>query len=157
MQWCTRWGVEFCAGQEIKYLYGKEKESAFERTSPSLKQDPMNHEQWVSTALAAAETMDKDALAPTYNRVLDCISCQASRPISLGAQTQVCLLTLPQSTETHWFWNWQQLQRSSHGSLSPWLWKAGEPFPGEGLCWVRALYFGKAGVRILVKVSFLCL
>lgn len=103
MQWCTLWGVEFCAGQEIKYLYGKEKESAFERTSPSLKQDPMNHEQWVSTALAAAETMDKDALAPTYNRVLDCISCQDSRPISLGAQTQVCLLTLPQSTETHWF------------------------------------------------------
>lgn len=79
MQSCTLWGVEFCAGQEIKYLYGKEKESAFERTSPSLKQDPMNHEQRVSTTLAAAETMDKDVLAPMYNRVLDCISCQDSR------------------------------------------------------------------------------
>ena len=67
---------------EIKYLYGKEKESAFERTSPSLKQDPKNHEQWVSTTLAAAETMDKDALTPIYNRVLDCISCQDSRPIN---------------------------------------------------------------------------
>ena len=66
MQSCTLWGAEFCAGQEIKYLYGKEKESAFERTSPSLKQDPMNHEQRVSTTLAAAETMDKDALAPMY-------------------------------------------------------------------------------------------
>ena len=157
MQSCTLWGVEFCAGQEIKYLYGKEKESAFERTSPSLKQDPMNHEQRVSTTLAAAETMDKDVLAPMYNRVLDCISCQDSRPIDLGAQTQVCMLTLPQSTETHRFWSWQQLQRSSHRSLSPWLWKAGEPFPGKGLCWVQSLYFGKAGARILVKVSFLCL
>lgn len=41
----AHWDVEFCAGREIKYLYGKEKESTFERTSPSLKQDPMNHEQ----------------------------------------------------------------------------------------------------------------
>ena len=82
MQWCTLWDVEFCADREIKYLYGKEKESAFERTSPSLKQDPKNHEQWVSTTLAAAETMDKDALTPIYNQVLDCISCQDSRPIN---------------------------------------------------------------------------
>ena len=75
--------------------------------------------KWFQVISAAAETMDKDALAPMYNQVLDCISCQDSRPMDLGAPTQFCLLTLPQITETHRFWSWQQLQRSSHRSLSP--------------------------------------
>lgn len=63
---------------------------------PIFKAGP--HEPWtVSVHSLGSRTVIKTVSPPRYNRVLDCISCQDSRPISLGAQTQSACLLFPKA------------------------------------------------------------
>lgn len=130
----------------------------FERTTPPLKRDPINHEQWVSRILAAAATLDRLHSGPHMKSVLGCISCHDSRPVNLGAQTYVCL-PCPQITETHRLLELAVTLEIISCELLPLIHKSRKAHPAwraySGAYGGQAPIFGTVGARKLVKVSLL--